>query len=111
MANKKSEENIKEVCPKCGGKEFAIAKDMTSKRFCSKCHHVWLPLTKVEIQLDKSKRGNIKAREFAEMVSDSMSSLLAIMDDGDSEMSEDALRATLDDLQKRSQILLNESLN
>lgn len=31
---------VKEVCPKCGNVDFAILRDMTSRRVC-KCSHTW----------------------------------------------------------------------
>lgn len=33
---------LKEVCPKCGSEEFAIARDMKATRHC-KCGASWVP--------------------------------------------------------------------
>lgn len=33
---------FREVCPKCGNQNFAVVKDMTSRRMC-KCGNSWSP--------------------------------------------------------------------
>lgn len=46
-----------EKCKMCGSKDYAVATDTTQRRYCSKCHYVWLPFTKDqnEIEILKEK--------------------------------------------------------
>lgn len=53
MAAKKKQEEAtdkKERCPKCNAEKFSIAEDVSEKRYCQVCHHVWLPMNKAEIE-------------------------------------------------------------
>lgn len=51
MAKKSEAQNLFETCPKCSSKDFSVAKTSDQRRYCSKCAHVWLPMSQVELKL------------------------------------------------------------
>jgi ribosomal protein L37AE/L43A len=53
----------KEECPKCGSKNFALAKDASGKHYCQKCQNIWVPglvgLTRTDVQLKNALQENV----------------------------------------------------
>jgi Zn-finger nucleic acid-binding protein len=57
----------KEACPKCTSEIFAKAEDASSKRYCSKCRHVWVPgfdgLKRTDLLLKQAQEENIRLKD------------------------------------------------
>jgi hypothetical protein len=50
MSKKREEQKgLKEKCQRCSNTEFSISDDKYQKRYCLKCHFVWLPMTELEL--------------------------------------------------------------
>lgn len=49
MKFSKKDSEVQDSCPACRSSKFAVAKDITMRRYCSECGHIWLPRSKDQI--------------------------------------------------------------
>lgn len=65
---KKTKQDLKEFCVKCGSKEFSIAEDDKQFRYCAKCNNVWIPMSRDQLELEAVRNDNILLKSKLDMV-------------------------------------------
>lgn len=67
--------DLKERCPRCVSEDFVSSKDVSQKRYCQKCGHVWLPLSKDAIEVGYLTEEVSKLREENSFLKDRVKAL------------------------------------